>query len=53
MRIPYGTTGLELDRDLTGAEVLESAIGTLKAEGSEDDIVCKGHGCAHGFSPPG
>lgn len=41
MRIPYGTTGLELDRDLTGAEVLESAIGTLKAEGSEDDIVCK------------
>lgn len=41
MRIPYGTTGLELHRDLTGAEILESAIGTLKAEGSEDDIVRK------------
>ena len=41
MRIPYGTTGLELSRDVTGAEVLESAIGTLKAEGSEDDIVRK------------
>ena len=41
MRIPFGTTGLELSRDVTGAEVLESAIGTLKAEGSEDDIVKK------------
>ena len=39
MRIPFGTTGLELSRDVAGAEVLESAIGTLKAEGSEDDIV--------------
>ena len=39
MRIPYGTTGLELRRDLSGAEVLESGIGSLKAEGSEDDIV--------------
>ena len=41
MRIPFGTTGLELSRDVAGAEVLESAIGTLKAEGSEDDIVKK------------
>ena len=41
MRIPFGTTGLELSRDVTGAEVLESAIGTLKAESSEDDIVKK------------
>ena len=41
MRIPFGTTGLELSRDVTGAEVLESAIGTLKAEDSEDDIVKK------------
>ena len=39
MRIPYGTTGLELHRDVSNAEVLESAIGTLKAQGSEDDIV--------------
>lgn len=41
MHIPYGTTGLELSRDVSGAEVLESAIGTLKAVGSEDDIVKK------------
>ena len=41
MRIPYGTTGLELSRDVSRAEVLESAIGTLKAEGSEDEIVKK------------
>ena len=41
MRIPYGATGLELRRDLTGAEILESAIGTLKAQGSEDDIVAQ------------
>ena len=34
MRIPYGTTGLELHRDVSNAEVLESAIGTLKAQGS-------------------
>ena len=39
MHIPYGTTGLELRQDVSGAEILESAIGTLKAEGSEDDIV--------------
>ena len=39
MRIPYGTTGMELHRDVSNAEVLESAIGTLKAQGSEDDIV--------------
>lgn len=39
MRIPYGTTGLELRRDLSGAEVLESAIGTLKAGCGEDELV--------------
>lgn len=39
MRFPYGTVGIELHQDLTGAEVLESGIGTLKAEGSEDDLV--------------
>ena len=39
MRIPYGTTGTELRRDVSGAELLESQIGTLKAQGSEDERV--------------
>ena len=39
MRIPYGTTGTELRRDVSGAELLESQIGTLKAQGSEDELV--------------
>lgn len=39
MHIPYGTTGMTLSWDLTNAEVLESKIGTLKAEASEDDLV--------------
>ena len=41
MRIPYGVTGAELRRDVSGAEILESQIGTLKAEGSEDALVQK------------
>lgn len=49
MRIPYGTTGLELSRDVSRAEVLESAIGTLKAEGSEDEIVKKAMAAPHGL----
>ena len=36
MRIPYGVTGAELHRDISGAEILESQIGTLKAEDSEE-----------------
>ena len=39
MRIPYGTTGLELSRDVSRAEVLESAIGALVAEGSGVESV--------------
>ncbi|NCB63129.1 MAG: nickel-dependent lactate racemase [Clostridia bacterium] len=41
MRLPYGTAGMELHHDLAGAEVLESGIGNLKAEGSEDDLVLR------------
>ena len=41
MRIPYGVTGAELHRDISGAEILESQIGTLKAEDSEDELVRK------------
>ena len=41
MRIPYGVTGAELRRNVSGAEILESQIGTLKAEGSEDALVQK------------
>lgn len=41
MHIPYGATGQELHRDVSGAEILESAIGTLKAEASEDELVKK------------
>ena len=39
MHIPFGTTGMELSTDLQGAEVLESGIGNLKAEESEDELV--------------
>ena len=41
MQIPYGTTGQALHRDVAGAEILESAIGTLKAELGEDELVRK------------
>lgn len=41
MLIPYGATSLELKRDVSGAEVLESAIGSLRAEGGEDELVRK------------
>jgi nickel-dependent lactate racemase len=39
MLIPYGSAGLTLKRDLTGAEILESQIGTLKAADTEDSLV--------------
>lgn len=39
MKLPYGTTGIEWNYDLSRAEVLESGIGSLKAAGSEDDLV--------------
>lgn len=41
MHIPFGTTGMSLDCDLSKAEVLESQIGTLKAEATEDELVLK------------
>ena len=37
--IPFGRAGMTLNADLTGAELLESRIGTLAAAGSEDDLV--------------
>ena len=39
MKVAYGTTGFEWKRSLDGVEVLESAIGTLKATKSEDELV--------------
>ena len=41
MHIPYGSTGQELTHDLTGAEILESAIGQLKSEDTEINLVRK------------
>lgn len=41
MHIPYGTTGMDLNIDLQGTEVLESGIGNLKATGSEDELVLR------------
>ena len=37
--IPFGRAGMELRADLTAAEVLESRIGQLAADRSEDDLV--------------
>lgn len=39
LNIPFGKTVMPLHADLTGAEVLESRIGTLKAAAGEDDLV--------------
>lgn len=39
LKIPFGKAGMALHADLTGAEVLESKIGTLKAMGTEDALV--------------
>lgn len=37
--IPFGKAGMTLSADLTGAEVLESHIGELKATDTEDGLV--------------
>lgn len=37
--IPFGRAVMELQADLTAAEVLESRIGELAASGSEDELV--------------
>ena len=37
--IPFGRTVMELRAGLDGAEVLESRIGELAADRSEDDLV--------------
>ena len=37
--IPFGRTGMTLEDDLPGAEILESRIGELRAAGSEDSLV--------------
>ena len=37
--IPFGRTGMTLEDDLPGAEILESRIGELQAAGSEDSLV--------------
>lgn len=37
--IPFGKAGMTLTADLTGAEVLESHIGELKASDTEDGLV--------------
>lgn len=39
--IPFGKTHMPLNADLTGAEILESRIGQLKPEATEDEIVQK------------
>lgn len=39
LNIPFGKTTMPLQDDLTGAEILESRIGTLKAEAGEDELV--------------
>ena len=39
MKVAYGENGFEWKRSLDGVEVLESAIGTLKATKSEDELV--------------
>lgn len=37
--IPFGKSGMVLHDALVGAEILESRVGELKAEGSEDALV--------------
>ena len=41
VRIPYGAQAQILDQELADAEVLESGIGNLKAEDTEDNLVKK------------